>query len=647
MGWGGARPNSGPKRNGQVTSKTVNAVADAARVPVSPEAKKPIPAPIISMDALMALMEANKDRARQRKRELDWCPYHIDPSRFGPVADHIARKQPKKTMAMDNNLQASNGIAVQAWMAGGLLSNVISEGLTFLGYPYLSELAQRPEFRLFAEIPAEEMTRKWTKFRGSQDESTKEKNRNADNDNEGDRQRARFRAATDAKPRTDARNKEIEAKIKELQDYEVELKVKGWFKAAAIQDKLFGIGHLMLDLKDANIRQNRNDPELSTSIGNGRDRVSRGKLKGAKGCLRGIRTIEPIWVYPTTYNAQNPMLESWYDPQVWYVMGSEIHKTRLLSFIGRPVPDILKPAYAFGGLSMTQMGQPYVDIWLRTRESVGEMVHAFSIIGIATNMATTTMPGGSGGGNGDVLARIALFNYLRDNQGTWAYDKNTEDIKNIAIPLSGLPELQAQSQEHMCSVARIPVVKFTGVQPMGLNATSEGELRAFEETTAGGQEHLFRDNLTTVYDVMQYSLWGQRDPDITYDFVPLREETPKELAEIRKLDAETAQIRIDSGVISQEEERTRVANDEESGYEGLDPTDVPDLLEEEEEGLEPEGGRPQPQAEVGEQEQPKPKPKKKAAGGGEDDAPTPEQARRQRRVSAGLDGGTRKPRRKG
>jgi uncharacterized protein len=629
-GWGGARPNSGPKKgaNGAAKAKatpTADGVnAKSATAPA--EAKPPLRPMGMTPEMIFAFLEAAKERAdnaRNRPRTMDWNPFVIrQDTHFGPVGAHIAKKAPRKQMAMDDGLSSSNQFAVQAWMAGGLTSNVASEGLFFLGYPLLSEMAQRPEYRLLAEIPAEEMTRKWTKFRGTKDESTKEKDKPGQR-NRDDDAADRRRLVRDEKPRTDARNKEIEEKIKELRDYEEELKVRGWFRTAAAQDRFFGISHLLLDMKGADVRT-RNDPELAKSIGNGRDRISQAKLE--KKCLRGMRIIEPIWVYPTTYNASNPADPSFYVPQVWYVMGTEYHRTRLLSFISRPVGDILKPAYAFGGLSSTQITQPYVDIWLRTRESVGEMIHTYSIINLETQLATTTMPGGSGGGSGDVLARIALFNWLRDNQGTMATDKNTESLKNLAVPLSGLPELQAQSQEHMASPARIPLVKFTGVQPMGLNATSEGELRAFEETISGYQEQEFRENLTTVYDIMQISLWGARDPDITHDYVPLREETPKEKAEIRKLEAETDQIRIDSGVVSQEEVRTKVVNDEESGFDGLDPADVPDLLDEEEEGLEPQGGRPQPQAEVGEKEQ--------QTG---DDAPTPEQAERNRRVTAGFD----------
>ena len=606
---------------------------------------------MFTADAIQRIIEAVESRqmnARNRPRTTDWCPYSIHPERFGPVAEMVRRKAPRMAMDSNTGIQSANATAVQAWMAGGLLNNVVSEGLTFLGYPYLSELAQRPEFRLFGEIRAEEMVRKFTQFRGVEDESTKDKKKPTDRNDDDDLADKR-RAKTGAKPRTDGRNKEIETKIKELTDFCEEMRVRQWFKDAAAQDSYFGISHLLLDLKGTN--PNRlNDPELKQDIGNGRDRRSLNKL--GKGCLRGLRTIEPIWVYPTTYNAINPLMGSWYDPQVWYVMGTEIHKSRLLTMIGRPLPDILKPAYAFGGLSMTQMAQPYVDIWLRTRESVGEIIHAFSIMVFSTNLATTTQPGGApgSGGGGDVVGRMILANYLRDNQGMMVLDKATEDFKNIFAPLSGLSELQAQTQEHLFSVGRIPGVKFAGVQPAGLNASSEGEIRAFEDTVHGSQEHLFRSPLTTVYDIAQISLWGARDEDITYDFVPLREETPKEKAEMRKLDAETDQIRIDSGVVSQEEARSKLAADKESGYDSIDPDDVPDLLEEEEEGLEPAEGRPQPQAEKGEQEQgadaitplydetPEPvrqSTRKIRADVDGDDMPTRAEARRQARITAG------------
>jgi hypothetical protein len=590
-GHGGFRAGAGRKPKPKEPAANDNVVPMPSAVPAEPKQQSAV-RPMFSRGAIEALLEASREignRSRNRPRTREWNPYVIRPDRFGVVAQHIHnnREARSRKLAMDDStsLQQQNQFAIQAWQAGGFAPNDATEGMLFLGYPYLSELLQRAEFRLFGEITSEEMTRKWIDFRGTDDESTKEKDKPKDRNND-DREADDRRKQNGEKPRSDDWNKEIESKIIELREYCESINLRSWFKSISAQNEYFGIAHLYLDLKGANIQDLR-DPENRMSIGNGRDETSKAKL--GRNCLLGVRTIEPVWCYPTAYNSMNPLAPDWYDPIVWYVMGAEVHKTRLIPFISRPVPDILKPAYAFGGLSMTQMAQPYVDSWLRTRESVSELIHAFSVMVLMTDLGTTTMPGGAGGGGGDVIARILLANQLRDNQGMMVLNKATEEFKNISAPISGLDHLQAQAQEHMFACGRIPAVKWTGIQPTGLNATSEGEMRAFNDTIHGKQENDFRPGLTTVLDIAQISLWGARDPDITFDFNPLHELTEKEKAEARKMDAETAQIRIDSGIISQEEERSRLVADVDSGYHGLDPEDVPDLIEEEMAGLIPAG----------------------------------------------------------
>ena len=143
------------------------------------------------------------------------------------------------------------------------------------------------------------------------------------------------------------------------------------------------------------------------------------------------------------------------------------------------------------------------------------------------------------------------------------------------------------------SVARIPSVKFTGMQPTGLNASSEGEIRVFYDTIHAYQNKFFRPNLNTVVSIAQVTLWGEADPDIVYDFVPLWELSEKEKGEKRKADAETHQLYIDMGAFSAEEVRKIAVDDPELPFAGLDPDDVPSLILEEEQGLEIPGGRPE------------------------------------------------------
>ena len=440
---------------------------------------------------------------------------------------------PAPSMAQDSAMGGALG-----W-AGSFANQVFAEGLEFLGYSYLTELAQRPEYRVIAETIATEMTRKWIKLQAVGDEDKT-------------------------------------AQIKAIEDEFTRLGVKNAFRKALELDGFFGRAHIYIDTGATDDRE-----ELRLPIGNGQNAMSKAKV--GVGSLKRILVREPVWTYPSSYNATDPLKPDWYKPSSWFVQGKEVHATRLLTFIGREVPDLLKPAYSFGGLSMSQMVKPYVDNWLRVRQSVSDLISTFSTSGIKTDLSQMLAAGGE-----QLFKRMVLFNSNRDNQGLMVLDKDTEEYFNVSTPLTTLDQLQAQAQEHMASVSRIPLVKLLGISPAGLNASSEGEIETFDDTINAGQEALVRPNLTRLLHFVQLSLWGAVDPAITFTFVPLSDLTPKEKAEVEKLEAETDEIRINSSVLDPAEVRKRVANEPDSPYPGINPDDVPNLLEEEEEG-EPKG----------------------------------------------------------
>lgn len=435
-------------------------------------------------------------------------------------------------MAMDDNVAAAVGWGQAA------LGATFSEGLTFLGYPYLSELSQRPEYRVISETIATEMTRKWIKI--------KSKSGNNAND-----------------------------KVSLVGDRLREWDAQTICSRLVEQDGLFGRAHLYIDTGDGN------DPgELQTSIGNGRDAIS--KLKVGKGSIKRLATVEAIWCYPTNYNSDDPLRADWYNPQQWFAMGKAVHATRLVRLVGREVPDILKPLYSFGGLSLSQIVMPYVQNWLITRQSVNNILRAFTTFVLATNMSATMQADGA-----EMINRALLFNATRDNGGLMMIDKESEDFKNVAVPLGSLDALQAQAQEHQAAPARIPLVKLLGISPKGLNASSEGEIRTFYDTIHSEQEKKLRPIIHSLLGFAQLDLFGEIDDDIVFDFEPLWELDEKELSEVEKIKAETAQILTDSGAIHPEENRQRLADDPDSGYDNIDVADVPDLQEEEQEGLQP------------------------------------------------------------
>jgi phage-related protein (TIGR01555 family) len=417
---------------------------------------------------------------------------------------------------------------------GGWLGGIAGEGLFFPGYPYLSELAQRPEYRIISETIATEMTREWIRFQGVGDD---------ENEDLDERPRDLRTASSlahdfdlagfDPRGLRSTSRMEREDRIGKIEERMTELAVRDHFETMARHDGLFGRAHLFHEIGGID-----EGDELKTPLGNGRNDMTRSKVS-QKTPLTRLQSIEPVWVYPTTYNATNPLKETWYRPEVWYVMGREIHRSRLTTLIGRPVPDLLKPAYSFGGISLSQLAEPYVNIWLQTRQSVANLIRAFSVMVLMTDLETILQPGSVQG----LLERARAFNLLRDNQGLFVANKNSEDFKNVSASLAGLHELQAQAQEHMSFPGRIPLVKLTGIQPSGLNASSEGEIRTFYDTIGSYQESLFRAPLTFTIDLIQLSLFGEVDPGIRFDFVPLWSLTEKEEAEVREVDARIRRAR--------------------------------------------------------------------------------------------------------
>jgi hypothetical protein len=467
-------------------------------------------------------------------------------------------------MAMDNAI----GWAGEDWAGGGPLGQMFSEGLAFPGYPYLSELAQRPEYRTAVEIISTEMTRKWVKFSGKG---------TAHQQRQRDRKMAEDFGLSDPFPEEREEDEkpdtsEKQEKIAQLEEFLDNLHCRDAYRTMDEKDGYFGRGHLFHEIAGNNGSTPEGREELQSDIGIGVGDISRSKVNRDNPLTR-LKVVEPVWMYPTTYNAMNPLMDDFYSPTVWYMQGIPVHASRMFTQIGRPVPDLLKPAYSFGGLSLTQIMQPYVNIWLETRESIGRLIHAFSVMVLMTDLQTMMQPGGGAA----LMERVNLFNTLRDNNGTFVLNKNTEDFKNVAVPLSGLHELQAQAQEHLCSVIRAPVAVYTGISPTGLNASSEGEIRIFENTIHACQESRFRRNLTKTINFAQLSLWNEVDPDIVFEFVQLRELTEKEEAELRKLDAETDDLLMNGcQAISPEEVRIRVAGDDNGPHAGIDPDDLPE-----------------------------------------------------------------------
>lgn len=442
----------------------------------------------------------------------------------------------KAAIAMDADCGAAGAYNYARSMMFSGMGNI--QG--FPGYPYLSMLATRAEFRAFAAAISTELTREWITLNSSETagKSTKEK---------------------------------ITKLTKALEDFGV----KSIIQKAAEHDCFFGRGQIFIEIDG----QDRKLPLI----------LDPRTIK--KNSLKSIVNVEPIWTTPVAYNSIDPTAPDFYKPNKYWMLGQEVHASRLLTVITRPLPDMLKPAFNFSGMSMSQLAEAYVDNWIRTRQSVSDLISNFSIISLAVNMGNVL--NSSGNPDIDAEAGTSIFNRVkafinwRSNKGVFVTDKDTEVLSQLAVPLSGLHELQAQSQEQMCAVSTVPSVTLLGIAPSGFGNVAEGEMRSSYDKTAATQEAYYRAPLEVILKVMQLSMYGEIDPDITFSFNPLYQMTEKELAEIRLSDSTAAANYIDRQVIFADEDRERLARDPESGYQGIDLGRVAELPENDNVDVEP------------------------------------------------------------
>lgn len=153
-------------------------------------------------------------------------------------------------------------------------------------------------------------------------------------------------------------------------------------------------------------------------------------------------------------------------------------------------------------------------------------------------------------------------------------------MQQIDTSLTDFDALIMTQYQLVASIARMPATKLLKTQPKGFNATGEYEMKDYIQELQHLQDNqmkplIERNNLLVEKSEFGYSY------ELEAKFNPVDMPTERELAEVRKIDADTDMVLINAGAISPEEARARIIADPNSGYNGL-PAEMPhsDFMEE-------------------------------------------------------------------
>lgn len=410
----------------------------------------------------------------------------------------------------------------------------------FLGYGYLTGLAQNGLIRAGCEMIADEMVEKGITL------TTK-----GNNDPDTDKQ----------------------AKLDRLNELITKINLLPTLRKAVSISKYYGGSLVYMDFDGIDTAsENLLNPLILT----------KNELRGKK--LRRLKVIEPYNLSPGQYNAADPLQEYYFKPRYWFVMGKAVDASRFLPPVQEnELPTILRPAYNFFGIPLAQIVLDAVAHFTECREAEARLLTKFSLTVFKTNLNEQLF---SGGDWSQIDNRVNNFVQYRSNDGVMLIDKESEDIDIKSTSLAGVKDIVSQAMEIVAAYFNEPVTKMWGLTPSGFN-TGESDLNNHYDHIASQQEKQLRDQIEYVLKVLQVQEWGEIDNEITFTFNPLSEEKEESIATVNKIKAETQQIYISNGVISPDEGRECLKADPKSGFNNLNEESVPEeeLSEEERELL--------------------------------------------------------------
>ena len=299
------------------------------------------------------------------------------------------------------------------------------------------------------------------------------------------------------------------------------------------------------------------------------------------GSYKGISQVDPLWIRPVldAEATSNPSSRHFYEPTWWAVGSRVIHRTHLVIFRTGIVSDALKSTYYYGGVPIPQKIYERVYAAERTANEAPQLAMAKRTFVYKANLAAAQA------NPRRFINRLTKMARMMTNFGVRVIGEE-EEMTQQDTSLADFDALIASQYQLVAAAGDVPAVKLLGTTPKGFNATGEFEERSYHEKLRSLQvndmnELVQRHHLLAIRSEIAPM---KKIPVFSTKIVwnPIAGKTAKELAEERKLNAESGATYITAGVISTQEERARVIADPESGYNGL-PEEIPEeeLLPEE------------------------------------------------------------------
>jgi phage-related protein (TIGR01555 family) len=281
----------------------------------------------------------------------------------------------------------------------------------------------------------------------------------------------------------------------------------------------------------------------------------------APGSFRGLIPFDRwVGIYP-----QSPVSEDydhpsdWGLPEYYEVRGSDtgssfkVHASRLLRFMGEPVPTPEFQAQMYWGISILEV------IWeeLRKRDTASWAILNLLLRANIISMSNPDLAGMLSGldTNQNALKRFnaamqAINNIVTSQSMLVLGDKQTMSATQYSF--AGIGEVYQQFQMDVAGAAEYPLTRLFGRTMTGIGQSNDADERLYEEKIARHQHSRMRPQLDKLYPVIMMSEWGDIPDDWDLHFPSIRVLTQEQKADYADKAATPVLAAYAAGVISQQ-----------------------------------------------------------------------------------------------
>jgi phage-related protein (TIGR01555 family) len=216
---------------------------------------------------------------------------------------------------------------------------------------------------------------------------------------------------------------------------------------------------------------------------------------------------------------------------------SRVHYSRIIELHGNPVPVGMKTALSYEqrywGVSVLQNVLEELSILGSSIGSIGHLLHEFSVgkYKLSDLEDILSQP------DGDQLIqkRMQVMDLCRSVFHSMYFGPNDDFIREN-IQFTGIPDILYIFFMLVSSCTGYPITRLFGVSPGGMNATGESDMRNYYDAVRSDQKAEAESILLRIIRII--SEW-KKLPEPYIKWRPLQSPSPKEQAEIDKLEADT------------------------------------------------------------------------------------------------------------